>query len=304
MRIGPGEADQRLDRFLRKLLVQVPLGAIFKHLRAGRIRVDGNKARPELRLCEGMALELRLPPADLAAVADAPPRRSVPGQRRRPALRPRVVYRGDDLVVVDKPPGLAMQADGHRGDSLVAWLDYKRYGLRTATFAPAPAHRLDRGTSGLVAIGLTPPGLRGLTAAFRDGRAEKWYLAVVDGVPEPRAASIEAPLASVAAALGDQPKVLVTAGGRPARTDYEVVSEFDGRALLRLRLYTGRTHQIRAHLRHLGHPIVGDRRYGNSAGRGQRMLLHAAELIVAHPTREKQLRLHAPPGPEFAVGGR
>ena len=302
--VGPAEADQRLDRFLRKLLRRVPLGAIFKHLRSGRIRVDGRKAKPDLRLREGMTLDLRLPPEDLASDDEVAVRRPDPGQRRRSTLRPRVVYRDDDMVVVDKPAGLAMQSDGHTGESLVGWLEYKRYGLRTATFTPAPAHRLDRGTSGLVAIGLTPPGLRGLTAAFREGEVDKRYVAVVHGVPEARSGTIDAPLVNVEGALGSEPKMRVGDGGRPARTDYEVVAVHGDRALLALRLHTGRTHQIRVHLRHLGHPIVGDRRYGRSELRSQRMLLHAAELVLPHPTRDKLLKLRAEPGLEFQVGPR
>ena len=302
--IGPAEADQRLDRFLRKLLRQVPLGAIFKHLRSGRIRVDGAKAKPELRLSEGMSLEFRLPEADLPAGDAASARRSESGQRRRSSLRPRVVYRDEEVVVVDKPSGLAMQSDGHSGDSLVGWLDYKQYGVRTATFAPAPAHRLDRGTSGLVAIGLTPPALRGMTAAFREGEVEKHYVAVVHGVPESRQGRIDAPLGNVEGALGNEPKMHVVATGRSARTDYEVLRAHGERALLGLRLHSGRTHQIRAHLRHLGHAIVGDRRYGQSQDRSQRMLLHAVELVLPHPTREKILKLRAEPGPEFGLGMR
>ncbi|MEC7583683.1 MAG: RluA family pseudouridine synthase [Planctomycetota bacterium] len=302
--IGPAEADQRLDRFLRKLLRQVPLGAIFKHLRSGRIRVDGRKAKPELRLLEGMTLELRLPDADLPQAEAAAVRRAEPGQRRRSSLRPRVVYRDDDVVVVDKPAGLAMQSDGHSGDSLVGWLDYKQYGVRTATFAPAPAHRLDRGTSGLVAIGLTPVALRGLTRAFREGEVDKRYLAVVHGAPEASSGTIDAPLANIEGALGHEPKMRVVASGRPARTDYEVLRSHGDRALLALQLHSGRTHQIRAHLRHLGCPIVGDRRYGESGDRSGRMLLHAVELALPHPTREKTLNLRAEPGPEFGLGKR
>ena len=307
LRIGHADADQRLDRYLRKLLSHVPLGAIFKHLRAGRIRVDGKKAKPELRLQEGMVLQLRLGTKDLQTVQQAPDRRSA--SPRAPASRgprPTVVYRDDDVLVVDKPAGMAVQGSQRGGgDSLVAWLDHKAYGMRSQTFAPAPAHRLDRDTSGLVAIGLSPRGLRGLTAAFREGQAHKTYLAVVHGRPDPSEGTITAPLELIAGAQSHEPKVEVSEHGKDAVTDFETVAtvgEGDAtQSLVRCWPRTGRTHQIRAHLAFLGCPIVGDRRYGSPLRRG-RFLLHAEQLVLPHPVRDKQLELRAEAGAEFEVG--
>ncbi|MCB9885166.1 MAG: RluA family pseudouridine synthase [Planctomycetes bacterium] len=284
--IGEAEAGQRLDRLLRKLLRDLPLSAIFRHLRSGGIRVDGKKADGSLRLVAGMTLQLRLPAEDLAGLHAAPPpppRSGPPGAWPR-ELEPRIVFRDDDVLVVDKPAGLAAQPGaGLQGRNLVDWLEHQGLGARSATFQPAPAHRLDLGTSGLIAIGLSPLGARGLAAAFRDDQVEKVYLAVVHGVPEPERGSIDAPLRVRDEAGPRDVKVVVDPAGQPARTDYEVMGRGPGVALLRLVLHTGRTHQIRAHLRHLGHPIVGDRRYGSSRDLGRRFLLHAAELTFPHP---------------------
>lgn len=305
LRIAAADADQRLDRFLRKLLAAVPLGAIFKHLRTGAIRVDGRKVKPDLRLAAGMIVQLHLRPADLAAVAQtqapSPARASSSrGSWRGPA--PRIVHRDADVLIVDKPAGMAVQpGSGQRDEHLVAWLAQFAAALRTATFEPAPAHRIDRGTSGLCAIGLTPAGLRGLAAAFRDGTVQKGYLAVVHGVPAPPRGTIDAPLRQRSDAAADGPKVEVHPSGKPARTDYEVVTAAGDRALLAVRIHTGRMHQIRAHLAHLGHPIIGDVRYGSPIRMGSALLLHAAELAFAHPTTGEPLRATAEPPATFAL---
>jgi 23S rRNA pseudouridine955/2504/2580 synthase len=311
--VSEHEAGQRLDRLLRKLLPNVPLGAIFKALRSGAVRVDGKKAKGALRLASGMTLQLRLPAADLAHL-DAPPTAPLPGGAAPAAagaplpaeLVPRVVWRDEHVLVIDKPSGLAVHGGSGVQHSVADWLAALPFGVRTATFAPAAAHRLDRGTSGLLAIGLTPAALRALTAAFRDGAVDKTYHAVVHGVPEPARGTIDAPLADVPA-RPNAPKVVADPSGLPARTDYEVVRTLGApgtraaRALLRVVPHEGRQHQIRAHLAHLGHPIVGDRRYGAPAGSERRLLLHASELAFPHPVTGARVVVEAPLPPDFAV---
>lgn len=289
--IDAAQAGQRLDRLLRKLLRDVPLSAIFRQLRSGAIRVDGRKVDGSLRLVEGMQLTLFVAAHDIAPAPGPAPRVDLPAE-----LTPRVVCRDDDLLIVDKPAGLASQpGSGRDGENLVDWLLGAGFVRRTATFAPAPAHRLDAGTSGLIAIGLSPHGLRGLAAAFRDDQVTKVYAAVVHGVPEPATGTIDAPLHLREQATAHEPKVVVDPGGQPARTDYEVRVAGPSRAELRLRLHTGRTHQLRAHLAFLGHPIVGDRRYGSAQDLGPRFQLHAAELALAHPRTGQPLHWTAPP---------
>ncbi len=301
------DAGQRLDRYLRKLLAAVPLGAIFRHLRGGAIRVDGKKAEGSLRLVAGMCVSLRLPAADLPTVdasarpvASAASNSSTRDMRRTPHT-PRIVHRDDDVMVVVKPAGMASQPGTGQDHDLTRWVLSRPYGVRSATFKPAPVHRLDRGTSGLVAIGLSPLGLRGLAAAFREDHAMKVYIAIVHGVPVPARGSIDAPLLQYDDAPTRSPKVVVDPAGKPARTDYEVVTSGRSRSQLRLTLHTGRLHQIRAHLAHLGHPIVGDRRYGSPADVGRDVfLLHATELAFPHPRTGEMLVCKAPPPSIFA----
>jgi 23S rRNA pseudouridine955/2504/2580 synthase len=278
------EAGQRLDRWLRKRLANLPLGAIFKHLRSGVIRVDGKKADGDLRLTVGMRVQLRLPDVDLASGhrrdGDVAPARS----KELPAeLRPRIVHRDEHLLVLGKPAGLAVHGGSGIVHSVVDWLDAQDLGGRSATFRPSPAHRLDRGTAGLLVVGLSPAALRALTAAFRDGAVQKVYHAVVRGVPTPRVGAIDAPLAELEAPRAAGPKVAVRADGQAARTEYEVVRSGGGRALLAVRPQQGRQHQIRAHLAWLGHPIVGDRRYGEASATERVLLLHCSELAFPHP---------------------
>ncbi len=304
------EADQgqRLDRYLRKALRSMPLSAIFRYLRNGGIRVDGKKAKPELRLVAGMEITLDLPDADLAPLVEgslAPlPKvsRDAAASPAGPRRAPVVLYRDADVLIVDKPAGMASQpGSGLFGEDLCSWLDATEAALRTATFAPAPAHRIDRGTSGLVAIGLSPQGLRGLAASFRDGAAHKVYLAVVHGAPDPKRGTIDARLELLASPRKDGPKVQVSLRGQDAVTDYETMVDRGDRALLRVTIRTGRMHQIRAHLAHLGCPIVGDLRYGSTARIGKAFLLHAHELTVGHPRTGEPLRVVAPPPKPFAL---
>jgi 23S rRNA pseudouridine955/2504/2580 synthase len=325
LRIEEIDAGQRLDRFLRRWLRSMPLGAIFRHLRTGAIRVDGKRAKPDLRLQAGMLLSLRVRPQDLEG-GDPPAKDGARGSQRngsegaRPrrtgrepsrdadhrvrrgaaagagsrAVSPRaagpvphVVYRDAHVLVVDKPAGMAVQPGSGQGDAhLLAWLEGETGKLRSRTFAPAPAHRIDRGTSGLLAIGLTPAGLRGL---------------VVHGVPAAARGTIDVPLAAVPGALAGEPKVAAASHGKPAHTEYEVLAAQQGRALLRVRIRTGRSHQIRAHLSHLGHPIVGDRRYGSPVRGRDAFLLHAAELRLLHPVHGTELHLQAPLPRAFAA---
>jgi 23S rRNA pseudouridine955/2504/2580 synthase len=301
--VAEGDAGQRLDRYLRKLLPEVPLSALHRWLRQGFVRVDGKKAEPGLRLQPGTQLAFRGPAVAAAQTVQAgaePLAREVKRERKTwTGPEPRILYRDADVLAVDKPPGLAVQPGS--GPSLVDWLE-ARAALQpqppSRTFHPGPAHRLDSGTSGIVLIGMSPQGLRGLNAAFAEGKVRKVYLALVRGVPSPERGTVDAPLLRLPDAGGEEPKVAVDPRGQPAITHYEVIGRRGRDAVLRVRIETGRTHQIRAHFAYLGHPLLGDRRYG---GTGDRFLLHAASLELVHPVTGKPLHVTAAAPPELQI---
>lgn len=291
------QVGMRLDRLLRKLFPNVALSAVFAWLRKGKVRVDGQRAAGALRLQLGMRLSLpgsELPSNELPA-NERPAAALVPSE-----LAPAVVHRDTDLLVLNKPAGLAAQpGTGRAGRNVVDWLQGYCPECRSATFTPAPAHRLDAQTSGLLAVGLTPLGSRGLAAAFRDGQAHKTYFALVQGVPAVRAGCIDAPLLVCHAAQARERKVVVDPKGQASATEYEVVELRRSAALLKLRPLTGRMHQLRAHLAHLGHPILGDVRYGAKPLPTRRFLLHAAELELPHPSTGARVRFVAPLPADF-----
>lgn len=298
--IARDDAGQRLDRFLRKLLPGSPLGNVFKLLRKGLVRVNGKRAEGDLRLAEGDRVELRLPEETLGALG--PPRRDAPRARRGPkAASLRVLFRDEHVLAVDKPPFLLVQpgegGDEATLDALVLDLvggDVPSGGDRPLTFRPGLAHRLDRGTSGIVLFGLSAAGLRGLTELFRRREVEKRYLALVAGEPAEERFTVDLPLARDPSddSRGAKVKVSRGEGAQEAVTDFVVLARapHERFALVEARPRTGRTHQIRAHLRAAKLPIVGDPTYGDPrtketwARRGlRRQFLHAWRLRCAHP---------------------
>lgn len=295
--ITSDDAGQRLDRWLRRRLAHVPLGAIFRHLRAGSIRVDGQRVEGRLRLIAGMRVQLQL--ADVGAAVGAPQPMPLRSAAPPATASPRVVHQDEHLLVLVKPAGLAVHGGSGIVHSVAGWLASQPFGLRTATFAPGPAHRLDRDTSGLLLVGLLPAALRALTAAFRSGAVQKTYHAVVRGVPAAPQGVIDAPLAAVVAPKAGGPKVVVRADGLAASTRYAVELAGARRAVLRVEPRQGRQHQVRAHLAHLGHPILGDRRYGGPPAAGRMLWLHCSELSFPHPGHGGAVSFRAPVPEEF-----
>lgn len=293
LRIAADDAEQRLDRFLRKVLPGATLGHLHKLLRQGAVRVNGARAEGRLRLVEGDVVALQVGDdlfASLARRAVA----AVPTSRR--ALE--VVHRDEHLVVVVKPSGLALHPGSGVREHLLGAVQALVGTGAGLSFRVAPAHRLDRDTSGLCVFGVSARGLRGFTALLREGAVRKVYLAVVHGVP-PAAATIDLPLL---VEDGDGPpgvKTRVDPRGQRARTHYRRVADDGARSLLEVELDTGRTHQIRAHFADCGHALVGDRRYGRPDG-AERLMLHAWRLQFVHPVTGVSLALEAPPPPEFA----
>jgi len=326
--IDEANAGRRLDVYLRLLLPDVTLGTLMKWIRKGAVRRNGKRAKPEARLAAGD--ELRLPesedrPASARRGAEPRPEADTPRQttahsgpavRSRPAARSRVasattigaglaiVYEDADIMVVNKPAGLAVHpGSAHEHDSLLTRiLEHLDAHDAAPGHRPGLVQRLDRDVSGLLAVGKSTPILRALGAAAKDGTLEKTYVALVDGEVTSASGTIELALRVTDEPRGDRPRVLVDPRGDAAYTEYTVRERLPGATLLAVRLRTGRMHQIRAHLRALGHPILGDPRYGIAARNLAlqqhtdlgRPFLHAGELALPHPRDGRALHFVSP----------
>jgi 23S rRNA pseudouridine1911/1915/1917 synthase len=229
----------------------------------------------------------------------------------RPALsRARLdlpaLFEDEHVLVVDKPAGLLSVPSSpeiHDEDTALARVqDYARHRRPRRPFV-GRVHRLDRDTSGALAFALSPAARVGLLAAFRDHRIERRYLALVNGVPRTDSGVVDAPLRDAYAggkrgvARGDEP-------GQPALTRWRVVERFPGAALLEVELHTGRQHQVRVHLAHVGLPVMGDAVYGGGRRRPRepaprRQLLHARTLAFAHPVTGGPVRVESPVPSDF-----
>jgi 23S rRNA pseudouridine1911/1915/1917 synthase len=243
-------------------------------LRAGEVRVNGNAAKPSYRLEPGDVVAGKVPAATIAP----PVAEEIPVAVR---------YTDERVLVVSKPPGLVTHpARGHDSGTLVnALLGLGGPLAGLGTTRPGIVHRLDKGTSGLLLIARDDEAQEFLVDALRRREVERHYLALVRGAPPAASGTIEAP-------VGRHPvrrrQMAVVAGGRPSVTHYKVLALGDGVTLLEARLETGRTHQIRVHLSHLGVPVLGDRTYGGASelARGlglDRPFLHAWRLTFPHP---------------------
>lgn len=202
-----------------------------------------------------------------------------------------IVYEDESIIAVNKPAGMVVHpASGNWSGTLVNALMH--YSDRLASSGqeqrPGIVHRLDKDTSGLLLAAKTDKVLRKLRKLFQDRSIEKTYVAFVEGSPVRDKASVNAPLGRH---LTDRKRMNVRfQGGKEALTEYEVIKSYDSFSVLRIRIHTGRTHQIRVHMAYLGHPVVGDAKYGGS-GRLSRQALHALSLAFAHPVSGKKITL-------------
>ncbi len=295
IRVPPEAEGARLDRFLHERWPEHSRAFFQRLIRAGKVRLAGRsvaKAATSLRAGDELAVEIPPPP---------------PATLQGEPIPIDIVYEDAHLLVVSKPPGMVVHpAPGVRSGTLVHALLGRGTPLaRTgAPERPGIVHRLDRETSGLLVVAKTEAAYQGLVRAFRERRVLKRYDALVWGQPDPPAGIVEHPIGRSAR---DRTRMSVRSPrGRPARTRYTTVERLHGLAFLEVEIETGRTHQIRVHLHALGHPVVGDRRYGGRPWRevadgGRRALLrdfphlalHARELAFAHPVTGRPLHVEA-----------
>ncbi|MDO9224108.1 MAG: RluA family pseudouridine synthase [Caulobacter sp.] len=294
-----GEDGVRLDRWFRRRWPHLTQIQIQKLARSGQIRVDGSRAKPETRLIAGA--QVRVPP-----LPDAPQ----PGERRELSnsdlvyARSMIIYEDEEVLVLNKPHGLAVQGGTkttqHVDRLLSAWGE----GLER----PRLVHRLDRDTSGVLVLGKTPAAAAKLSGAFARRKAQKTYWALVVGNPHPTEGIIDLPLAKKG--INDREIVVPVdtkdPKGEPAETEFVTISRAGPRVTwLALRPHTGRTHQLRAHMKAMGHPILGDPKYGDEKSLvlsgGLQLQLHARRLVIPHPSNGT-LTIEAPLSKEMKAG--
>jgi 23S rRNA pseudouridine1911/1915/1917 synthase len=256
-------------------------------IKDGAVRVNGGQRNAATPITAGDVVEYEQPEARPPAKAAA---ESIPLT---------IVYEDADLVVIDKPAGMVVHpAPGHHSGTLVHALlglggEWSAAGGETR---PGIVHRLDRGTSGLIVAARNDVSHRALAAQLSDRTLSRTYLAIARGRVRSEAGELEG-------AIGRHPRerkrMAVVAGGRHARTRYQVVERRRSHTLLRCDLDTGRTHQIRVHLAALGHPVAGDAEYGGREEGASRPMLHAWRLRLRHPHTGAEMSFEAPPPPDF-----
>ncbi|MFO1321538.1 MAG: RluA family pseudouridine synthase [Burkholderiales bacterium] len=285
--LGEEVAGQRIDNFLVRLLKGVPKSHVYRILRSGEVRVNSGRAAPTRRLAAGD--EIRIPPIRIAE------RPAVPSASARSLEPIPVLFEDGNILAIDKPAGLAV----HGGSGISHGVIERLRAERPAAKFLELVHRLDRETSGVLLLAKKRAALVNLHEQIRDGATDKRYLALVKGAWDQDRITVNAPLAKYVLEGGDR-RVSVEAGGQPAKTALRRLALHDGCTLVEARLLTGRTHQIRVHLAHLGLPICGDDKYGDFAfnrllaRRGlKRMFLHAARFTFRHPDSGEPVTISA-----------
>ena len=284
LEVGEDAAAQRIDNFLLRHLKGVPKSHVYRVLRSGEVRVNSGRVKPEYRLQPGD--RVRVPPIRLATRSQVRPK----------AVEFPVVHEDGALLVVDKPAGVAV----HGGSGV-------SYGVIESLRASRPqakylelAHRLDRDTSGLLIVARKRGALVELHRMLREGEVEKVYLAAAKGTWEGGPRELRESLHKYVDAKGER-RVAVREDGMKAVTRVRALKTSAQFSLLEVRLLTGRTHQIRVHLAHAGHPVLGDGKYGDfelnrrlEKEGVRRLFLHASRLAFDHPLTKERLQFHAP----------
>ena len=296
--VGEEGEGQRLDNYLLRLLKGVPKSHVYRIVRSGEVRVNRGRAAPDTRLARGD--EVRIPPIR----SRAPSRASTQPPSAVPDEQLRVLFEDDALLALDKPAGVAV----HGGSGVSFGVIERLRRARPESRFLELAHRLDRDTSGVLLIAKRRAALTALHAQLRDGAVDKRYAVLVRGRWRDAKRIVDLPLE--ARTVGGEKRVRVGEQGRHARTIFRLVQRYPTEpplALLEAELMTGRTHQIRVHLTHLGFPLAGDDKYGDFgwnktlAKQGlKRMFLHARSVDLAHPITGAPLHIESPLAPDLA----
>jgi len=288
---GDTGKGQRLDRFLSLMVPELSRGRLQSHIRAGFVLVNSLRARPSQTLRAADEVRLTVPDEVEPAIARA---QDIPLD---------IIHEDASFLVLNKPAGLVVHPGAGNADgTLVNALLFHCSGLSIIGGAERPGivHRLDKETSGCLIIAKSDSAHRSISGQFADRNVKKTYLALVEGIPRMPHGTIEAAIRRHAV---HRQKMAVNERGRESITKYRVIASSLGKTLVECQPQTGRTHQIRVHLKHLGHPIVGDPLYGRR-GLHKRHFLHAWKISFTHPDTGKLEKFCAPlPAdfPEWAV---
>ena len=313
--VGPGDGDQRLDRWLKRHFPHLQQGRIEKMCRKGELRVDGGRCKAATRLEVGQ--QVRVPPLPEPGETPAPAAKPKPTVSDADAkmIRDAVIYRDDHIIALNKPPGLPVQGGSKQERHVDGLAEALRFDYDEK---PRLVHRLDKDTSGVLLLALTREIAQALTGAIRHKQTRKIYWAVVAGVPTPYLGEIRFGLVKAPGhgKSGEGEKMICvhpremdrTPGAKRAHTLYATLYRVAGRASwVALEPITGRTHQLRAHMAEIGHPIIGDGKYGGSGqenlGDGwgaqlggvisKKLHLHARSMTFLHPVTKKAVTVTA-----------
>jgi 23S rRNA pseudouridine955/2504/2580 synthase len=301
--VGDDAAGQRIDNFLTRIMKGVPKSHIYRILRSGEVRVNKGRVGPDARLVLGD--HVRVPPVRIAtkAAGSAP---TLHHKRAGAALR--ILFEDDALIAIDKPSGLAV----HGGSGISAGLIEQLRAARPEARFLELVHRLDRDTSGVMLVAKKRSALVALHAQLREGGFDKRYLVLVRGRWRDEMRRVNLALHRYSTPEGERRVRVEEASGQAAATVFRRHSTWSRHApplaLLEAELLTGRTHQIRVHLAHLGFPLAGDDKYGDFAWNKElrreglrRMFLHARSLALRHPLTDEAIVFEAPLAAELAA---
>lgn len=286
--ISSEHAGERLDRSLARALPAFSRGRLQTLIREGFVKVNGNTARPRDALRFGDTVEVREPKIEKI---DAQPE----------TMHLDILFEDNDLLVLNKPAGLVVHpgAGQQTGTLVNALLAHcKNLSGIGGKERPGIVHRLDKETSGVLVVAKNDAAHRDLSKQFAERTTGKTYLALVAGTPRKSSGEIEAPIARHP--VHRKKMSVARRGGRSAKTEYRVVRSSSERSLVECVIHTGRTHQIRVHLHHLGHPVLGDKLYGGKrAADFPRQMLHAWKLTFTHPHSGEHMTFEAPIPADF-----
>jgi 23S rRNA pseudouridine955/2504/2580 synthase len=286
----PDQEGQRIDNFLRTFLKGVPKSMIYRILRKGEVRVNKKRVKPEYKIQAGDMI--RVPPVRVSETQPGPS----PKLNKVATLENHIIFEDSHILVMNKPSGIAV----HGGSGLSFGMIEGLRALRPDAPFMELVHRLDRDTSGCILVAKKRSALRHMHEQLRNGKMDKRYQALVSGEWPATRFKVKAPLYKNTLQSGER-MVVVSDQGKPSETRYRILKSYQQATLVEASPITGRTHQIRVHCLHAGHPIACDDKYGDKDFDGKmhglglnRLFLHAASLQLFHPLTEERVTFTAP----------